>query len=77
MFKAGDDLRLTNHPVAQVFSDVGRVEDLDREETVEFTIFSEIDSAHTTARELFHERILRRAEIRLGNNAPQIVQLVV
>ena len=51
MFKTRDDLRFAKHPVASFFSDVGCVENLDRDQTIDY-IFSEIHCAHTTTPEL-------------------------
>src|SRR5262249_1127619 len=71
MFEPRDDLCLANHPFAQIFCGLRRVEDFYRDETVELSIFSQIDGAHAAAAKLFNERVPRT------HNAAQMVQRVV
>src|SRR6185369_8887494 len=77
MFQARDDLRFTNHSVAQICGELRRVEDFDSDETIKLAIFSQTNYSHPAASELFHKRVLRRTEIRLTHDAAQVFQLVV
>jgi hypothetical protein len=71
MFEPRDDLCLAHHPLAQTVRDISRVENFYGDVTIEFAIFGQVDSAHTAAPELFHERVLG------ADNVKQVVQLVV
>src|SRR6185369_6691705 len=77
MFQARDDLRFTNHSVAQICGELRCVEDFDSDETIKLAIFSQTNYTHPATSELFHKRVLRRTKIRLAHDAAQVFQFVV
>lgn len=77
MLEPSDDLRFANHAVAQVFRNLGRIQDFDRDEPVEFRILRQIHRAHAAAPELFYKGVLGRTKVRIPDDAPEMVQPIV
>src|SRR5947207_7348880 len=77
VLEARNDLRFANHAIAKIVSDFRCVEDFDRDQPVELSIFGQIHGAHAATRQFFDERVLGGTEVRIAGDGPEMVQLVV
>jgi hypothetical protein len=77
VFKSSNDLSFAKHASRDIRIELSRIQNFYRDLSIKFGIFSKIDGTHTASRKLFNQAVLRRAEIRIVSNGPQMLELTV